>query len=176
VTIWDWIILAAGAGLVVEGLWKGAVRLAFGLCGLLLGYLYAGFVADRLAPWAVFVPGAARRPVTLAVGFLAILAGAVVAGIIVSKIISGAGLGWANRLLGALLGFVLTVYLAGGMVRMGTRYSPELGRSMARGPVAGLLAGLAVGLEAIIPIPDLVPAPRAAPPPPAATQAKGGAA
>ncbi len=150
-TVWDYLLLAVTAALVLEGLFKGAVRLAFGLAGLFLGYLYAGYVASRIGNLLTFLPQNARGPAAIVAGFLLILTAAVFAGIMINKLVKAAGLGCLNRVLGAVLGFLFALYLAGGLVRMSASLSPSLHESMARGPVVRLMSGWAFGLKALLP-------------------------
>jgi membrane protein required for colicin V production len=159
VTGWDFLFLAAGAALVLEGLLKGVLRLAFGLGGLLAGYLYAGWAADWVSGWVPLGSEGSRRGVATVAGFIAILLAFVLAGILASRLAKAAGLSCLNRVLGAAFGFVLTVYLTGVSVQMAGRFSPGLRERMARGPVVAALSEWALGLEEIIP--EL---PRTAPP------------
>lgn len=173
-TIWDYLLLAVTAALVLEGLFKGAVRLAFGLAGLFTGYLYAGYVGSRLGELLTFIPRGARGPVAVIAGFILILAAAVLLGIVVHKLVKGAGLGCLNRVLGAVLGFLFSLYLAGGLVRMSATLSPGLHESVSRGPVVRLMSGWAFGLRMLLPdhtrvpsVPGPAPAPTGPRPAPA---------
>lgn len=158
-TLWDILILVLGAALIVEGLWKGAVRLGFGLAGLLAGYLYAGYAAAYASKYLTFLVENLRRPVALAGGFLLIFAVFVLAGAVVSKLVKSAGLGCVNRVLGAVLGVIATIYAAGGLVHLSARLSPEYPQKITQGPVMRLLSEWALGMEALIP-----PLKNAAPP------------
>jgi hypothetical protein len=148
-TLWDWLMLAAGAALVFEGAWKGAIRLAFGLAGLVAGFLYAGHAADFLAGTLTFVAENLRRPLALAAGFVIILASFVLVGVLMSRLAKAAGL---------VLGVVVAVYLCAGMVRLADRLSPGLGAKMAKGPVVRMMQCWALGMETLVP-------PRPLPPP-----------
>ncbi len=164
-TVWDIIVLACVLALVVEGLMKGAIRLAFGLAGLVAGYLYAGYVADRAAAYLTFLAPHLRRPVAAIVGFILIVALFTLVGALVSKLAKETGLGCLNRVLGAVLGAVVGIYLSAGLVRIAGRFSPALQEKMNKGPVVRLMQELAVGMEALLPhhpeAPPLEPVPAA---------------
>jgi membrane protein required for colicin V production len=150
-TLWDLLFIAVGAALVIEGLLKGALRLAFGLAGLLAGYLYAGWAADYVSAWIPLGSQTARSGVAMVAGFIIILLAFVLAGHLAGKLAKAAGLSCLNRVLGAALGFVLAVYLTGVSVRLADRLSPGLGERMSRGAVVSTLSEWALGLEEMIP-------------------------
>ncbi len=156
-TLWDILLLALTLALVVEGIWKGAVRLGFGLAGLLAGYLYAGYAAGSAARYLTFFVERLRRPVALTAGFLIIFTVFVLAGAIVHRLVKASGLGCVNRVLGAILGVVAAIYLAGGTVRLADRLSPGYAKVLTRGPVVRLMSEWAVGLEALLPLRALPP-------------------
>ena len=162
-TFWDVLLLVFALALVVEGVWKGAVRLGFGLAGLVTGYLYAGHMADRAAGYLTFLVEHLRRPVALAAGFFLIFTVFVLVGAIVHSVVKKSGLGCVNRVLGAVLGLVAALYVAGGLVHIAGRLSPDFAAKVTAGPVVRLMADWALGMEALIPSP---PAIRPAPPPP----------
>lgn len=155
-TLWDILLLVLTLALVVEGLWKGAVRLAFSLAGLVAGYLYAGYVADRAAGYLTFLAEHMRRPAALVAGFFLVFTLFVLMGAIVHKVVKKSGLGCVNRTLGAALGLVVSLYAAGGLVRLAARISPEVAGKVTAGPVVRLMSEWALGMELLIP-PDLAP-------------------
>jgi hypothetical protein len=172
-TVWDILILTVTLALVVEGLWKGAVRLAFGLAGLLAGYLYAGYLADQAAGYLTFLVQHMRRPVAVTAGFLLIFTLSVLVGAIISAVVKKSGLGCLNRLLGAALGLAASVYVAAGLVHLSARFSPDYPAKLTAGPVMRLMSEWAVGMETLLPpVPGLSPKPVEAPPAPAVPPAK----
>lgn len=150
-TLWDILLLVLTLALVVEGLWKGAVRLGFSLAGLVAGYLYAGYVADRAASYLTFLVEHMRRPVALVAGFFAVFTLFVLIGAIVHKVVKKSGLGCVNRVLGATLGLLVSLYAAGGLVRLAARLSPEYAARVTAGPVVRLMSEWALGMEILIP-------------------------
>lgn len=91
---------------VALGLWKGLAVQVFGLAGLILGYIlsvkYYLYAAGLLPDIS---QGTARI-----IGFLAIFIGCIIAafilGRLMEKLLKFAGLGWANRLFGGVLGLL----------------------------------------------------------------------
>lgn len=151
-TIWDGLFLAMGLLLLLEGTLKGAIRLGFGLAGLWAGCLYAAWVAPHLSFLWIFLPPALRDGAAQLAGFTLLFGGFAVAGHLLTRLFRGAGLSLFNRLCGAALGLLLTVYLAGGAVRLAWGLSPALGRAMVKGPVVRTLSALAFGLDAVFPV------------------------
>lgn len=166
-TGWDVAIVVVGLVLVVEGLLKGVVRLLFGLGGLVLGYLYAGFVATPASRLLIFLPIGARHPAALLAGFALIFGACVAAGILFTFLLKQAGLSGLNRLAGVAAGLLITVYLAGGAVRFARGISPGVGESVGGGPVMRTLSALALGLDVLLPDLPARPQPPAPPPSPA---------
>lgn len=165
--IWDWAVLILAVLLLLEGLFKGAVRLAFGLAGLVFGYLYAGLLGVRVSSILGFIPEAARGAVAIFTGFVIIFAAGVFTGLFINKLVKYAGLGLLNRLAGAVLGLLLALYLAGGLVMLSTWISPAFHRRLAKGPVTGFVEDWAVGLGALLPQRvTALPAPSPNAPPP----------
>jgi membrane protein required for colicin V production len=150
-TGWDLLFLAAGVALVLGGLWKGALRLAFGLAGLLAAFLYAGRAADWVATWIPAGTETARRSVAVIAGFVLILVLFILGGWLASALAKAAGLSLLNRVLGGFLGLLLAVVLAGGAVRTAGRLSPALRERMMAGVVVRTLSEWCVGLEALVP-------------------------
>ena len=149
--IWDWAVLILASLLLLEGLLKGAVRLAFGLVGLVCGYLYAGLLGVRVSNFLGFIPEAARGAAAIFTGFIVIFAAWVFVGLFVNKLVKYAGLGLINRLVGAVLGLLLALYLAGGLVMLSTWISPAFHDRLAKGQVTGFVERWAIGIGALLP-------------------------
>lgn len=151
-TFWDGLFAALGFFLLLEGILKGAIRLCFGVAGLWAGCLYAAWVAPKLSPHLFFLPPALRGGAALLAGFVVVFGAFVAVGHLLTGLFRGAGLSLLNRLLGAAAAVLLTVYLAGGAVRLGGRLSPGLGRALVQGPLVRSLSALAFGLDAVVPV------------------------
>jgi membrane protein required for colicin V production len=104
----DWIILLAIAVSVVTAASEGFLREAFGIAGLVVGYLVACWEYSRLARW--FAPHLKAEWLGEIAGFLLIFIGVMllagIAGKIASWAMREAGLSTVDRMLGALLGLV----------------------------------------------------------------------
>lgn len=174
-TLWDYVALAILVAMVAEGVFKGALRLAFGLGGLVAGYLYAGFAADWAAAHLPFLVPHLRRPVALVAGFLVIVLLFVAVGAVARSLAKKTGLGCLDRLLGAALGFLVALYLVAGAVRITTRLDPRTAVQMCRGPVVRAAVEWAFGVEQMIPV-TLPPSPASPPAPPAPPAPKPDAA
>jgi membrane protein required for colicin V production len=120
------VLLAAAQGLLHE---------VISLAGVVLGYLLAAWeywrVAHRLAPYVK------SEPVAESVAFLAIFFAVVVAAGIMGRIARWlareAGLGWADRLLGAVFGLVRGAAIVAVLVLAVAAFTPGsqmLGRSV----------------------------------------------
>jgi membrane protein required for colicin V production len=108
VNIADWIILLALVLSVVQAVSSGFFQEAFGIAGLVFGYLIAAWQYRHLAEY--FAPYISSRWLGEIVAFLAIFFGVMVlAGVlgkIVRWIVKEAGLNVVDRFLGGLLGLV----------------------------------------------------------------------
>jgi membrane protein required for colicin V production len=101
------IVALSVIGLTVAlGLWKGLAVQVFGLAGLVLGYILSVkyyLSAARLLP--DISQGTARIAGFLSI-FIACIIAAFILGRLLEKLLKIAGLGWANRLFGGVLGLL----------------------------------------------------------------------
>lgn len=101
------IVALSVIGLTVAlGLWKGLAVQVFGLAGLILGYILSVkyyLSAAKLLP--DISQGTARIAGFLAI-FIACILAAFILGRLLGKLLKIAGLGWANRLFGGVLGLL----------------------------------------------------------------------
>ena len=104
----DWIILAFLLFSVVTAAWEGFFREAFGLVGLIAGYLIAAWQYRRLADW--FESFLKQPWLADVLGFLIIFFGVLIAAFLAGRlarwVMKEAGLTAMDRTLGALLGLV----------------------------------------------------------------------
>jgi membrane protein required for colicin V production len=104
----DWIILAVIAVSVAQAAMEGFFHQAFGLAGLVFGYILAAWRYQKVADW--LAPHLKSPWLGEIAGFLLIfLAVVVVAGILgrlARWVVKEAGLSFFDRILGAALGFV----------------------------------------------------------------------
>jgi hypothetical protein len=120
-------------------------------------------MAGRVAGYLTFVVEHLRGPVALAVGFFLIFTAFLLVGAIVHSVVKKSGLGCINRVLGAVLGLVASLYAAGGLVHIAGRLSPDFAAKVTAGPVVRLMADWALGMGTLIP--PLPPIRPATPPP-----------
>lgn len=104
----DWIILAFLLFSVATAAWEGFFHEAFGLAGLVVGYLLAAWQYWRLADW--FATFLKQRWLCDISGFLiiffAVLIGASLLGRLTRRMMKAAGLTAIDRTLGGLLGLL----------------------------------------------------------------------
>ncbi len=155
----DVLSLAVALALVVNGLWTGGVRMVFGLAGLVLAYLFAGYAAPPIAGLLTVLPAAARHPVAVAAGFVLIFTAVVLAGLLANKMVETSGLSPLNRILGAVLGLVIAVYLTAGLARVAPWLDPAFQETARRSPAFRTLAACALFVDRLLPTsPPTVPA------------------
>jgi len=104
----DWVILFFILVSVIQAASEGFFQVAFGMAGLVAGYLLAAWQYHRLADW--FAPHLKSPWLGDIAGFLIIfLAVIILAGLIgrlVRRALKEAGLSWFDRILGGALGVV----------------------------------------------------------------------
>jgi membrane protein required for colicin V production len=113
----DMMILAIFALTTACGLWKGMIRQIVILTGVVCGYI----ISSKLyTPVARILPGnmepGTAKIISFIIIFIACIIAASVLGVLVDRILKIAGLGWANRLaggvLGAVKGFIVVAIIA----------------------------------------------------------------
>jgi membrane protein required for colicin V production len=123
----DWVLVVLWGGIALSGFWKGAVRLVFGVGGLILGlWLAVAVGADlgismsaKVAPhWVATLLGYVL-PVLAAVALFGL------AGWGIERTLKAMRLGWLNRLLGAGLAGCVGAVLLGFLLVLSLGISPE---------------------------------------------------
>jgi membrane protein required for colicin V production len=104
----DWVILLFLLFSVVTAAWEGFFYEAFGLAGLVVGYLVAAWHYQRLADWfETFLKQAWLRDISaFLIIFFAVLIIASLLGRLTRRIMKAAGLTGIDRTLGGLLGLL----------------------------------------------------------------------
>lgn len=104
----DWIILLFLLFSVVTAAWEGFFHEAFGLAGLIVGYLVAAWQYRRLADWfGTFLKQTWLGDISaFLIIFFAVLIVAAILGRLTRRMMKAAGLTAIDRTLGALLGLV----------------------------------------------------------------------
>lgn len=165
-TLLDWVLVVLLAGITLSGFWHGAVRIVFGLGGLVGGLWLAvvagAELADAMVPWlgSGWLPAIIARLALLLTSIVV----SVLAGWGLERTLRALHLGWANRLLGAGLAGAAAALLLAGALMAGSSVSPEIAAAAHRSRLAGKLLGALAGSA------DegyRTPAPTPAPEPPA---------
>ena len=132
-TLVDVVLGVVWLGITLGGFWKGALRIVFGLSGLVLGLWLAVAthleVAERLAPWV-------QPPLATVLGWLlpslVCLGLAVAAGWGLQRTLEALHLGWLDRLAGAALAGLVGAVLLLGVVLVAAGASPVVAELCAR--------------------------------------------
>jgi len=135
----DLVILVVSAVFAIRGLLKGAVRTAFTIAGLLVGIALAGrcylSLAETISPGGAPWSGIAAYAIIL----IATLVAAAIVGAIVARLIHLSMLGWLDRLVGGVLGFVIGGLLCAALLAILSKYLPFFETVIAGSPLAGFL-------------------------------------
>ena len=102
----DYAVMGVFAASLVIGAWRGLVREVLSILGWVIAFLAANLFAGPLGPE---MPQAIPSPeLRVAAAYVAVFAGSLMVtalvGLLLSKIVKAAGLGGADRALGALFG------------------------------------------------------------------------
>jgi len=122
----DWLLALLLAYSVLRAAWRGLFQEAFALGGIVLGFLFAcWFYRDA----AVKLAGLINTPqLAQLAGFLLVLAATMVTATLLGKVLrstaSAVGLGFADRLLGALFGLLRGGVLGVSLLLAATAFLP----------------------------------------------------
>lgn len=125
-TALDWVLVVLWGGVALSGFWKGAVRLVFGLGGLVVGVWLALAVGADLA----IALGAHVEPHWIAAALgrvIPVLSALLLFGLAgwgIDRTLKAMHLSWLNRLLGAGLAAVVGAVLLGVLLVMSLGISP----------------------------------------------------
>jgi membrane protein required for colicin V production len=142
--ILDWVLTGIGALWVLRGLMRGAVSQIFGVAGILIGFLVASHryeeVSVAITKEFPSISAAASGPLSFILLFLITWFVAGVIGFWIARVLRSVGLGFLDRLWGAMIGFgkaflfaivavsVLTLFSADGNPPLiaGSRLAPAI--------------------------------------------------
>jgi membrane protein required for colicin V production len=114
--ILDWVLICAGAFWVLRGLMRGAVSQIIGIAGILTGFLVAShqyqLVGSFITSQFPSISGTVAGPLSFVLLFLLTWFSIGVAGFWVVRILRSAGLGFLDRLWGAMIGFGKALFFA----------------------------------------------------------------
>ena len=122
----DWIIVIVIAVSVLQAAISGFFHEAFGIAGLVLGYLLAAWNYERLAArYAPYLKSMWLGEIAaFLVIFLAVVLVAGLAGRIVRHIVKEAGLSFVDRILGGALGLLRGVLMVAVVLMSMTAFTP----------------------------------------------------
>jgi membrane protein required for colicin V production len=123
----DWVLLGAGAFSVLRGLMRGAISQIFGIAGILGGFIVAShnyqYVGAELTRNFPSIAGAST--VGFIVLFLVTWFCISIAGHFIVRIVRKAGLGFLDRLWGAMIGFGKALLLAIAIISILTMFAAD---------------------------------------------------
>lgn len=135
----DIVIIAVAIIFGFVGLWRGAIRTAFGIAGLIGGIALAGHYYGSLAD-VLFPDGAAWAKIAAyAIILVATLIVAGVVGWLVAKLVHITMLGWLDRLIGFILGAGIGSILCAAILTILSKYWASVGEVVSQSVMARLL-------------------------------------
>jgi len=107
--ILDWVLICAGAFWVLRGLMRGAISQIIGVAGILTGFIVASHhyqpVGSFITTQFPSISSTAAGPISFILLFLLTWFSIAVAGFWIVRVLRRAGLGFLDRLWGAIIGF-----------------------------------------------------------------------
>jgi len=125
-TLLDWSILVVWLGVALCGFWKGAVRIVFGVGGVVAGVALAVVAGETAAASLVALIGnqMVADVVARVAVFLCCMTLMVAAGWGLEKTLESLRLGWLNRAFGAALAGSVAVVVMAVLLILAARSSP----------------------------------------------------
>jgi len=147
----DIVIIVIAALFGVLGLWRGAIKAAFGIAGLIGGIALAGHYYQ---PFANILSSGGATWAKIAAYAIIVIATLVVAGIIgwlVAKLVHITMLGWVDRLVGFILGAGIGSMLCAAALAIVSKYSSGIDAVIAQSVIARFLMAQFPLLLALLP-------------------------
>ncbi len=121
---WLDIVLIAGIGLTTFiGLRKGIIKMALTLAGLVLGIFLAGRYYVPFSEHLTLISSPTWAKVAaFAIIFIGVMVVAAILARLLERAASAIMLGWANRLVGAIIGFVVGAMFCGAVLAIWVKY------------------------------------------------------
>jgi membrane protein required for colicin V production len=137
---WLDIVLIVAIGLATFiGLRKGIIRMALTLGGLVLGIFLAGRYYIPFAERLTLISSPTWAKVAaFAIIFIGVMVVAAILARLLEKVASAILLGWANHLVGAILGFIVGAMFCGAVLAIWAKYLSVSG-AMADSRIAPIL-------------------------------------
>ena len=142
------VLLAVAVGI---GVWKGIIRMVLTLAGLILGIFLAGrfYVPFSEHLTLISSPTGARIAAFLII-FIGIMVVAALLARLLEKAASAVMLGWVNRLVGGIIGFLVGAFFLGAVIAIWVKYI-GVSETMASSRVAPFLLYYFPRVLAILP-------------------------
>lgn len=116
------IMVAVGISAFI-GVRKGIIKVSLTLAGLVVGVILAGRYYTPFSQWLSFIPWAGLAKVAaFAIIFIGVMAIAAVLARLLGRVASAVMMGWANRLGGGILGFILGAIFCGAFLAMWVKF------------------------------------------------------
>ena len=135
----------------MAGLWRGAIRAAFSIAGLIGGIALAGrhyqALASVLLPSGTIWPGIAAYIIILVITLLV----ASVVGWLVARLIHVTMLGWVDRVIGFVFGVGVGGMLCAAVLAIVSKYFPGMNEIISHSAMARLLIEQIPLLLALLP-------------------------
>ena len=149
---WLDIVLVVVIGLATFiGLRKGIIRMALTLAGLVLGIFLAGRYYVPFSEHLTLISSPTWAKVAaFAIIFIGVMVVAAVLARLLEKVASAILLGWANRLVGAILGFIVGAMFCGAVLAIWSKYLGVSG-AMADSRIAPLILDYFPRVLALLP-------------------------
>ncbi len=127
--ILDWVLICTAAFWVLRGLMRGAVSQIFGIAGILIGFLVASYHYEQVSVSIIgqfhSISGSAARPLSFILLLLVAWFIVGVVGFWIVRLIRSVGLGFLDRLWGAMIGFGKALLFAIVVVSILTLFSAD---------------------------------------------------
>lgn len=119
----DIIIIVAVVVSALIGLKTGLINAALSLAGLIVGVILAGRYHVLLSEKLSFIPQAnIAKIVAFAIILIGVMVIAAVLANLLKGVVSAVGLGWVNRIGGAVFGLVLGAIFCGALLAVGVKF------------------------------------------------------
>jgi membrane protein required for colicin V production len=149
---WLDIVLIVVIGIAAFiGLRKGIIKMALTLAGLIVGIVVAGRYYATFSQYLTFISSPTWAKVaSFTIIFIGIMVIAALLARLLERTASAIMMGWANRLVGAILGFILGAMLCGAILAVWVKYIGTPG-AVAQSHIAPILLGTFPRVLALLP-------------------------
>lgn len=151
--ILDIIIIAVVGVCFIYGIFRGLIKEASSIIGVLAGfyaaYRYYALLSEQIAPW--FTEANIASLVSFVVIFLVIFFLITFLGIMIRKALTVASMGWVDRVAGCIFGFVKGILLVAVLIIVLTAFLPRGNRILRESVLAPHVMQIAEALVELVP-------------------------